>query len=162
MAKKEDKKNSVGRPTKYSEELADRICEAIANSNRGLVTICKQEGMPTRSTVHKWISENKQFSDKYAKAREDQADYLAEEMLEIADNSTNDTTLNRMGEEIENREWVNRSRLRVDTRKFIASKLKPKKYGDKLDLTTDGEKIQTPILIDWTTKDSTQEDQPNP
>lgn len=67
-------------------------------------------------------------------AREDQADTLADEILEIADESENDTYEVDLGDGViiqkENREVVNRSRLRVDARKWVAAKLKPKKYGD--------------------------------
>ena len=72
------------------------------------------------------------------------------EMIEIADDSRKDTKVifTSSGEEIpaEDKEWTGRVRMMLDTRKFIASKLKPKKYGDKLDLTTDGEKIQQTIV----------------
>jgi len=67
-------------------------------------------------------------------------------MIEIADDTTNDTvSISKNGEiyENENREWINRSKARIDTRKWIASKLKPKKYGHKIDVTTDGEKLNT-------------------
>lgn len=135
----------MGRPTIYSSKLADEICDIIASSNRGLAFICKNEKFPCRSTVHKWITENKEFLDKYTRAREDQADFLAEEILEIADHSDKDTVIiyNKSGKAIpvEDKEWTNRSRLRVEARKWIASKLKAKKYGDKIDLTTDGEKV---------------------
>ncbi len=160
MAKKDDKKNKGGRPTMYTPELADKICEAIANSNRGLVSICKQDGFPSRITVHEWINTIPEFSNKYARAKEDQAEFLAEEMLEIADDSSKDTTTNERGKPIEDKEWTNRSRLRVDTRKWIASKLKPKKYGDKLDVTTDGEKIATPIIINWNDKPIDEQNKP--
>jgi transposase-like protein len=153
MAKKKEKivkeERGKGRPTNYSPELANRICEEISKSNRGLVSICAQEGMPSRTTVHEWLIKYKDFADKYARAREDQADYLAEEILSIADDGTKDTTQNERGNDIEDKEWTNRSKLRVEARKWIASKLKPKKYGDKLDLTTDGEKVSAPIIINW-------------
>ena len=88
--------------------------------------------------------------NKYTRAREAQADYLVDEMIEIADDSRKDTKVifTSSGEEIpaEDKEWTGRVRMMLDTRKFIASKLKPKKYGDKLDLTTDGEKIQQTIV----------------
>lgn len=132
-----------GRPTKYSEELADKICDLISNSNRGLAFHCENLNIAP-SSVFKWLAEHKEFSDKYARARETQAEYLADEILEIADDGSKDTKTIKKGNEfveVENTEWTNRSKLRVDARKWVASKLKPKKYGDKLDMTTDGEKI---------------------
>lgn len=86
--------------------------------------------MPDRSNVHKWLVEHEWFQDQYAKAKESQADTLADELIYIADTAKD----------------VNLARLRIDTRKWVASKLKPKKYGDKLDMTTNGKDLPTPIL----------------
>jgi hypothetical protein len=136
-----------GRPSKYTEELANELCDKIATSNRGLAHICA--GMDIKpSAIFTWLQDKPEFAEKYARAREAQADFLADEILEIADNSENDTIITENGT-LENKEWVNRSKLKVEARKWIASKLKPKKYGDKLDLTTGGDKLQ-PTIIDWT------------
>ena len=137
-----------GRPTKYTKELAVEICLAISNSSKGLVPLCKANPKwPSHSTIRKWIFENKEFSDNYEKAKQEQADFLADEMLEIADDNSNDLLEGQHGN-VPNGANVQRSRLKIDTRKWIASKLKPKKYGDKLDLTSDGNSI-TPMIIDW-------------
>lgn len=137
-----------GRPTKYTSELGDLICSRIATSNRGLASICEEDGFPARQTVHEWVIKNKEFADKYARAREDQADFLAEEILEIADHSDRDTVKirDRSGNEIdvEDKEWTSRSKLRVEARKWVASKLKPKKYGDKVELSGDKD---NPLII---------------
>lgn len=140
----------MGRPTKYSNELADRICELISTSNKGLHSICKEnEGFPKFSTIFKWLGEaDKQyFIDNYARAREAQADFLKDEMFEIADDVSRDTIITVKGEivtELPNTEWISRSKLRVDTRKWVASKLAPKKYGDKqsIDLDLSDETIE--------------------
>ena len=124
----------MARPTKYTEELADQICDMISTSSIGLNHICAKLKIAP-SSVYLWLSENKEFSDKYARAREIQADFLADEIIEIADDSSRDTkTIRKGGEivEVEDTEWTNRSRLRVDARKWKASKLAPKKYGDKI------------------------------
>jgi hypothetical protein len=127
-------KPPIGRPSDYSEEFADLICSKIANG-QGLVKICKEEGMPARSTVMLWLFKNKSFSDKYAQARESQADYYFEEMLEIADTTDGDMLLDKDGNPTGkvNHENINRSRLRVDTRKWIVARLAPKKYGDRVE-----------------------------
>ena len=127
-------KQPTGRPSDYSEDFADLICSKIANG-QGLVKICKEEGMPARSTVMLWLFKNKEFSDKYTQARESQADYYFEEMLEIADGDEGDMLLDKDGNPTGkvNHENINRSRLRVDTRKWIVARLAPKKYGDKID-----------------------------
>lgn len=122
-----------GRPTSYSPELADKICEEIV-LGFSLRTICKKESMPCVSTIFNWLRTNESFLEQYEKAKESQADSLAEEILDIADDGTNDwmERQNKDGSTYIalNVEHVQRSRLRVDARKWIASKLKPKKYGD--------------------------------
>jgi len=118
-----------GRPTKYTKELSETICEKLANGN-SLASICRLDEMPERATVHRWLVTDKEFCDRYKVAREIQAEVYADEMENIA---------------IEE-EDVQRARLRIDTRKWIASKLKPKKYGDKIDVTTDGKALPAPII----------------
>lgn len=131
-------KNPVGRPSDYTPEIADAICAEIA-LGYSLRTICKEETMPCVATVFNWIRTKPEFLEQYEKAKVEQADSLAEEMLDIADDGTNDwmEKQNKDGSSYValNPEHVQRSRLRVDTRKWIASKLKPKKYGDKVELS---------------------------
>lgn len=121
-----------GRPTSFTPELGDFICAEISTSHKSLRTICKPDNMPCVQTVLNWLRTNDDFLAQYTRAKEEQADMLVEETLEIADDSTNDTIEGQYGP-MENKEWVNRSKLRVDTRKWIASKLKPKKYGEKIE-----------------------------
>jgi hypothetical protein len=127
--------SGVGRPAIYSQELADAICSQLAEGI-SLRTVCRAEGMPDKSTVFKWLREIPEFTDQYARAKEESADALVEDILDIADDGSNDwmELLDSEGEIKgwrENGEALQRSRLRVDTRKWIASKLKAKKYGDK-------------------------------
>ena len=127
----------AGRPTKYSQEIADRICEIIATSNKSMRNICIELNIAPQTFLN-WLNNNPEFLAQYTRAKEQQADFLADEILEIADDSLNDTkVIYKDGKpiEIENTEWVNRSKLRVEARKWIAAKLKPKKYGEKLDVT---------------------------
>ena len=124
----------MGRPSKYSEEISEKICDEISASSKSLGKICKSLDVSTVS-VFRWLDENEDFRNRYARAREIQADFLAEEIIEIADDSSRDTkSVVKGGQviEVEDTEWTNRSKLRVDARKWIASKLKPKKYGDKI------------------------------
>lgn len=123
-------KKPTGRPTKYTDQLANDICERLMNGE-SLASITRDDKMPARSSVHLWLANDKTFSDKYEVARQIQADTYADEMEDIARDEKLD---------------VQRARLIVDTRKWVSSKLKPKKYGDKVDLTSDGEKIQ-PLLV---------------
>lgn len=126
----------VGRPTAYTKELADRICEQLASGD-SMRTVCKAKGMPAMSTVFKWLREHKEFSEQYARAKEEAVDALVEEILDIADDASNDWMI-RHGKDGQeswqiNGEHVQRSRIRIDARKWIASKLKPKKYGEKIE-----------------------------
>lgn len=129
-------KGQGGAPEIFTQELADRLCELISTTTKSLRTICKMEGMPSVRTVLRWLREDKEgFCAQYARAKEEQADFMIEEMVEIADDGTNDLMTVEKGDasyEVENKEVTNRSKLRVETRKWIASKLKPKKYGDKI------------------------------
>lgn len=125
------KGNNMARPSTYSDELADAICERIA-SGESVRSICSDDGMPAQSSVYKWLIDIEPFSEKYARAREIQAEILAEEIIEIADDSSRDSIVDEDGNEKVNAEFVARSRLRVDARKWYASKVAPKKYGDRI------------------------------
>lgn len=130
----------MARPTDYKEEIADKICDIIATSNRGLSSICADEGMPSRSSVHKWLTINESFADKYARAKQDQADLLAEEILTIADDDSKDS-------EEGGYVTLQRNRLMVDARKWVASKLKPKSWGDKVDITSGGLPVKQTFVV---------------
>ncbi len=132
-----DEKNKGGRPTDYSIELAQEICDAVASSSKGIKALCKENPhFPDRSNVFVWLRKHPEFQDLYARAKRDQIEVLIDDIIEISDDSSNDTLTreDKYGESYEvcNNEWVNRSRLRVDTRKWLASKLVPKLYGDKV------------------------------
>lgn len=135
-----------GAPTLYSQELADRICKRIATTKLGLRAICKEEGMPCRDTIYEWLANNKEFSDQYARVKLLQADLLFEEIIEIADDTTNDTISGQYGE-TGNSVAVARARLQIDARKWSAGKLAPKKYGDKIDINHGGQDGENPILL---------------
>ena len=132
-----------GRPSTYSKELADAICERLA-CGESMRSICKDDAMPAMSTFFKWLREHEEFSKLYAIAKEECAETLFDEILDIADNSTNDWMENNdpdnPGYRL-NGEAIQRARLRVDTRKWAASKLKPKKYGERVtqdNISSDG------------------------
>lgn len=139
-----------GRPTLYNEDKANYIGELIATSSMSMKKICDEVDISYSTHLH-WLRTNPEYLSIYTRAKEDQADFLAEEMLEIADDNTGDevVTVSEEGIEVRKRDPdnVQRSKLRVDTRKFIAAKLKPKKYGDKIDLTSDGKAMPIPRII---------------
>ncbi len=133
----------TGRPSTFSQEVADTICERIAEG-QSLRSILKNEGMPASSTVFKWLIDYPDFSEQYTRAREAQADALFDEILSIADDGSNDSYTDEEGNPRTDHDVIARSRLRVDARKWMAGKLRPKKYGDKLELSGDP---QNPIQV---------------
>lgn len=124
-------------PSTFTQEIADTICERLADGE-SLRKICLDDHMPSKATVFRWLGENEAFQDQYTRAREAQAETLADEIIEIADDGMNDLD----AEGNYDGDVVQRSRLRVEARKWVAAKLKPKKYGDKIDVTTGGDKIK--------------------
>lgn len=122
-----------GRPSMYSEELAAEICERIA-SGKSLRKVCEADDMPSISAVTKWLNSKPDFVAQYARARDGQADTYAGEIVEIADTEPD----------------PNKARVRIDARKWVAARLAPKKYGDKI-AHTGGDEGDNPIravLID--------------
>ena len=127
----------MGRPSDYSSEIAEVICDRIA-AGESLRKILQDEGMPDCRTVRRWLQhpDRNEFRLQYARAREAQADYFLDAVIEIADDSSGDTKLIE-GEEgppiaVVDHENIARSKLRVDARKWAAGKLAPKKYGDRI------------------------------
>mgnify|MGYP001626458783 CR=1 FL=1 len=108
-----------GRPTTYSPDVALEICTQIAQG-APLTRICKSENMPDVATVYRWLLAHPDFCEIYTRAREDQADTLADEIIDIADGSAG-----------ENMAGVQSANLRVDARKWVAAKLKPRKYSER-------------------------------
>lgn len=122
----------MARPSEFNQETADSICEQLIEG-KSLRSLCREESMPAASTVCRWLSQNEEFRKQYAHARELQADSLFDESLDIADNAHD----SQAGCDPD----VQRDRLRIDTRKWMASKLAARKYGDKIDVTSNGETV---------------------
>jgi hypothetical protein len=133
----------MARPTKYTEPLGLEICKRIA-SGESLRSICKDPKMPVRQTIVNWLfDENKKaFLDHYETSRGLGYDEMFDELYEIADTG----------------EDVQRDRLRVDTRKWYLSKVMPNKYGDKLDMTSAGEKLEGNAIVIRDFKDESSAD----
>ena len=130
------------RSSDYTCELAEAICDHLADG-KSMRQIEQLPGMPSARTVYRWLEQHEAFRQQYARARESQMEGFLEEILEIADDTSNDTIQTSNGPR-PNMEAVNRARLRIDTRKWIMSKLTPKKYGDRLDITSAGKKVAPP------------------
>lgn len=125
-------KHPGGRPTKYSKELADRICEQISTSIFGLETICSNNpDFPNPSNIFVWLIKYPEFQEKYDKAREHQCNVMADKILQVAWDDARDTIESERGETC-NSEWISRSRLKVDSLKWLLTKLQPRKYGEKV------------------------------
>jgi len=142
----------MARPSEYNKIKAAKICEQLA-MGKSLRTVCEDEEMPSVFTVYYWMGKYPEFSEQYARAKQDGAEAWAEEILDIADDGSNDWMSANDPENPgykQNGEAIQRARLRVDSRKWLLSKLLPKKYGDKLDVNQTGtmtvEQIQRVIV----------------
>lgn len=140
----------VGRPSSYSAEIAQEICERLATgeSVRG---ICNSEdGLPTWQTVFSWLGKHPDFAEQYARAKELAAESIAEEIFDIADDTSGDNEEQEITPGVTatrlNPENIQRSKLRVDARKWYLSKIMPKKYGDKVQQEVSGPDGGAPTL----------------
>lgn len=132
-----------GRPSIYTQELADKICGRIANGE-SLRTICYDEDIPDARTVHYWLLDKNDFFQQYARARDIQAENMFDEILEIADKADE---VVKSGAEKKSSAYSQNQRLRVDSRKWYLSKVLPKKFGDKVDVTSDGKAIEGNTIV---------------
>jgi len=137
--------NKGGRPTIYTEQLAETICECLM-VGMSLRKICDLDDMPAISTVMQWLARGKDgFMEQYAHARQVQAEYLLDELIDIADDSSKDYVIVD-GQERLDQEHIQRARLRVDTRKWNIEKLAPKRYGNKQQIdNTSSDGSMTPV-----------------
>lgn len=119
----------MARPTKFTKKLADQICARIAEGE-SVRSICRDAAMPNASTVHAWVLDDEAFSKQYARAKEIGVEIEADEIEEIARTEQD----------------VQRAKLIIDVKKWNMSKKFPKKFGDKLDVTTDGKELPQPII----------------
>lgn len=135
------KKPKIGRPTLYTPELGEKLCELFV-TGRTFREIEKMDGMPSKDAICSWLAKHDEFRQQYARAREAQALIGEDETIEIADDSSDDyveRVINGRKQKVYNKQHVDRSKLRVDTRKWLMSKRFPKRYGDKVDLHHSGE-----------------------
>jgi len=119
----------------FSPKIFNRICDEIANG-KSLLAVCRRPDMPNRRTFERWCERDPALKARYDDACRAREDVIFEEILEIADDTTYDTTVTDHGEQ-PNSEWISRSRLRVDARKWVLARMNRKKYGDKVDSEID-------------------------
>lgn len=138
----------------YSKQDIERISEEIflliANEGLALRNILKRKDMPAVETFYKWLKEDEKKMIQYARATEIRADKIFDEILTISDATEDDIIIDDEGKEIVNHNVINRDRLRIDSRKWVLSKMQPKKYGDKIDVTTDGKPVNTTVQVEVT------------
>jgi hypothetical protein len=144
MAKK-NQKISSNKVKKTKDELFNDIIIDI--SEKGMSCISALKGRMSSQTFY-ILLQDEEKSKQYARATEMRADRMAEEILELADNFEHDIMKTSDGREVTDHAVVNRDRLRVDSRKWLLSKLHPKKYGDKVDVTSGDLPINTGITIE--------------
>lgn len=125
----------VGRPSLYTLELAATICRRLAEGE-SLNKIVKDPDMPSTQTVYQWLFKYPEFHEKYVRAREDQADTYADQIVAIADEQPELIEIkDKEGNVVDHKldsAYVSWQKNRIDARKWTASKLKPKKYSDKI------------------------------
>lgn len=138
-------KKKIGRPTKYSNELADKIFEKIS-VGRSVHKICQEDGMPSRRTFYRWLAENEDFRHNYQESLVFRQDYHFDEMLEIADSVEEDNVK------------IQKAKLMIDTRKWVLSRMNPKKYGDKIDDVEANEEEPTPVTVKIEVRDARKPD----
>lgn len=140
----------MARPSDYSPEIASSICDLIIEGH-SLRAIEEMDGMPSKTTILRWVAKHEEFRDQYARACEARTDAHADEILAIADDGSNDWMEKNHGENViwvQNGEAMRRSQLRIDARKWLMSKMAPKKYGEKV---THGGDPANPVrlLVGW-------------
>jgi len=133
----------------FSQGVADYICERIGDGKSLRTILAEMPDSPAQSTVYRWLSLVPSFSEQYARARETQADTLADEIVAIADEGETKVIVGGDGTSmvVFDSTAVARNRLRMDARKWVAAKLKPRKYGEKIELEHSGSIEKRPD--DW-------------
>lgn len=135
----------TGRPSSYTIEAATVLCELIPTWDKSLDKLCKSDDrLPGCAlTVYGWLAKHEDFAAMYARAKAAQAERLAEEMLEIADTPQIGvrTKEGKDGVDTFEEDMLGHRKLQIDTRKWLLAKLQPRKYGDKLDITSNNEHV---------------------
>lgn len=121
---------SRGRPSEFNQVIADLIIEMLLEG-QSMRSICALEDMPSKATVFRWMKHSPKFRADYELAKQYDADWLIDEIKDIADDSASDWIDTEAGK-VFNKEAVQRSRLRVDARFKLAEKLFPKRFGAKV------------------------------
>ena len=133
----------------YSEKDKTKIINDICNrvaKGEALRNVLMEKDMPDSSTFYRWVDDSEEKSLQYAHARQERNDKIFEDMLIIADDQEEDIIIVQ-GNEMTNHNVINRSKLRIDTRKWMLGKLDSKKYGDKIDVTSKDKELKAQTII---------------
>jgi hypothetical protein len=115
----------------FSEKIAQEICVSLATSSLGIRKLRKNNPhWPSVETIFRWLHDNPLFRQQYTRAKQNQIDSFIDDVIDIADDTSNDWVQNEKGTTVANHDHINRARLRIDVRKWLACKLVPKIYGD--------------------------------
>jgi hypothetical protein len=134
----------------YSEELIASWCDTILSEIEGgksVKEILEQDGYPARATFYGWLNKSPELVERYKRATEVRADNIFDEMLAIADDKTDDYYYDKNGDKQFSMNSVNRTRVRLDTRKWVLGKMTPTKYSDKIDITSNGKEIKAIPIV---------------
>ncbi len=135
----------MGRPTDYSDNLTDEICLRISDG-RSVNSICGDGDMPSKAIIYRWLDKYPEFVDKYQRAMKQREDFHFDEMLDIADDVIPESA------------EVARAKLRIDTRKWVLSRMNPRKYGDKADGSEADEDVAAPVEVIVNVRDARKPD----
>ena len=128
-------KRPRGRPSVFTNELAAEICASIERGH-SLRRACQADSMPSARTVHRWLHENEDFRQQYARSRAIQTEVFIDQIVDLADAVANETEPAK----------VQAAKLAIDTRKWVAARMLPKKYGDRVDIQQDGQLVVRIVL----------------
>ncbi len=131
----------MARPSDYTQDLADKICTIISQGS-SMRTACKADDMPDITTVFRWIRTNNEFRLQYERAREERTEAQQEDLLELGDDAV------QLAQKVDfkaSNAVVSAVKLKADNMKWVMSKMKPRRYGDKIDMTTNGKDLPVPI-----------------
>lgn len=131
----------AGRPSEYTKEIGEEFCSRLSKG-KSMRTVCKDDDMPSAATIFKWMRDNPEFLKQYEQAKVNSADAHLETIEELGDLAIEEA---KTVDPKSSNAVVSAYKLKADNLKWYMSKLKPKKYGEKLDVTSDGKPLPTPI-----------------
>lgn len=136
----------MARPCKYNDEVAERICEAIATTRQGLDLICSEnQDFPSSRTFYRWLENNEELCQMYTRAHKVQAAKIFADIIKVADDDSNDLLMGEQGQ-YPNMAAIHRAKIKIDAYKFTSARLDPQKYGDKMDITSKDKEIGSLML----------------